>query len=227
ITARALGRTTWSVTRTVKPEDDTETIEVPKLAEANPSVATAPPSGPVKPVAVAIKPPEPVAPPHAAEPHAVPPPAAAAATAEPPDTKALTERDNTPVPETPGPSHSSYTPAIIVGAGAVVLGGVSAWFYYAAHDEYGHAVATNNIAAKNDAPNSPQQVADVGRANQQRDTANTRIYTGDVFVGAAGVAAAVSVYLYIRARDGRRAETTAIAPVAGPQLTGLAVVGHW
>jgi hypothetical protein len=237
ITARALGRTTWTVTRTIKPEDDTETIEVPKLAETNPTVATAPPAAPVKPVVVTVKPPapvavavkppapEPVAPPRAADSHAVPPPAAAAATAEPPDTKALTEHDNTPVPETPGPSRPSYLVPLAVGAGAVVLGAIAFGFNVAGNTLYRNSTTEYARYHRPDIPDELNPFAE--DAEQRHDKANSRRYAAEAFGGAALVGAGVAVYLYVRTRGERQTETTAIAPVAGPQLTGLAVVGRW
>ena len=105
----------------------------------------------------------------------------------------------------------SYVPAIAVGGGALVLGGAALGFSLAGDSKY------------NDAKKATTQAQQDSLVHQ----ANTRRYVAQgVGIGAA-VAAGAAVYLFFHTRSERQAEAVAIAPIAGPSVGGLAVVGRW
>lgn len=216
ITARAPGHASWSTTRTIKVESDVQTIEIPKLAEARPGapVAAAPGSSPAGAPSVARA--------GAGSPGATPPARiGGSGGAEPPAPGARSVAEATPEPATPPvttpasdqreAAHSRTVP-LVVGAGALVLGGGALAFHLWGNRLYDRAKASTHV----------------DRADLY-NSANTRRYLAAGFGVAAIGCAGTAVYLYIRTR-GRgehRAETTAVAPIASPQLAGLAVVGSW
>jgi hypothetical protein len=111
----------------------------------------------------------------------------------------------------PTRAQPSYVPAIAVGAGAIVLGGAALGFSLAGDSKY------------NDAKKATTQAAQDSLVHQ----ANTRRYFAQG-VGIAAVAAAgTAAYLYFHTRRERQSESIAVAPIAGPALGGLAVVGAW
>jgi hypothetical protein len=235
ITARAPGRTPWSITKTIKVEGDAQTIEIPKLADPRPLAVAA---APVTASPPAAKPAAPVSPspsPSPAKPAVVvdthtgsrpevPPPATAAAATEPTDPPAHAERDATPVPEAPSPSRPSRVVPIVLGASAIVLAGVAVGFEIAGNSKYDQAVRLNGT---NPSGNFGPDPATQREAQSLYQQANNRRYIAEGLGVAAIGCAGVAVYLYVRNRGEQRAETAAVTPIASPGLAGLAVVGSW
>lgn len=184
ITARAPGREPWSTTRTIKIEADAQTVEIPELIDAKP----APPS-------IAVS--------RAADPAEVVAPASAVAPATP-----------TPGPASPADEPESVharTLPIVVGAGALALGGAALAFHLWGNSTYDRAKASTNQDERDNLYHS----------------ANTRRYFAEGVGVAALGSAGVAVYLYTRSRGEHRADTAAVTPVASPQFAGLTVVGSW
>jgi len=198
LTARAPGRSPWTITRTIKPESDNQTIEVPRLDEAKPA----------PPPAVSRTSP-PVAPPQDA--------AKVAATAPPARTAERPAEPPAPVSDAP-PATTDAPPSlavpIAVGAGALVLGGVAFGAKLSGDKQYDNALAAN-------------RQGDAARAQSLYDTANTRRYVAIGLGVAAAGTAGLAIYLYVHGRGERRSDPTALVPLASPQLAGLAVLGHW
>ncbi|HEY0190920.1 MAG TPA: hypothetical protein VGC42_07330, partial [Kofleriaceae bacterium] len=119
ITARAPGRTTWTVTRQIAVEGDRVQLEVPKLVDPTAVVAVAPP------------------PPPAPNPH-VPPPEPAAAVTAPPSAPAAVPVDA----ETRQPG---YTTPIIIGVGALALAGAGVYFELHSHSTRDEAERLNQV----------------------------------------------------------------------------------
>lgn len=205
ITARAPGHTPWSVTRTIKPESDAQTVEVPRLVEAKPVPVATGKSG-VKPTG---GPPvaggetgSRIAPPRTARPGSV----ASRGDGEPP---AVPSRSSPPATDQPTRSRSLVLP-IALGAGALALGGAALAFNISGDNTYDRAKASTDPAERDSLYHS----------------ANTRRYLAEgCGVAALGMAGA-AVYFYFRGR-GERDASTAMAPVVSPQLAGIAVIGHW
>ena len=128
ITARAPGRDPWSTTRTIKPEGDSQTVEIPKLDEPRPVAQRSPTPArdPAEP---------PAAPAHATEVPAGQPPAGAPS-AGPPGEHLSTEGT---VSDRPMP----YVP-IALGGGALVLGGAALYFNHAGDKLHDDAVAQHS-----------------------------------------------------------------------------------
>ncbi len=186
ISARAPGYATFTATRTIKIEGDAQTIEIPALVPAKPpAVARTPRPGEPKPSAG---------------------PTTERASSTTTGTVAL---QASPGGERRG--RSTLVP-IVVGAGAVVLGGAALGFELSGRSKYDDAKAIDD---------------DQARRNSLEDAANTRRYVAQALGVAAIGTAGVAVYLYVRGRGERRPATAAVTPVASPQLTGLAVVGSW
>lgn len=118
---------------------------------------------------------------------------------------------SSPPPAPREPTLPTYRAAIAVGAGALVLGGVGIYFEVHSHSIRDEAV---RLGQQNDP-----------RATSRNDDASRQRIIGEVFDVAALAAAGVSIYLGVRVH--RERESFAIAPVAGPALTGVAISGHW
>jgi hypothetical protein len=222
ITARAPGRAPWSTSKTIKIESDAQSVEIPKLAEAKPAApVAAAPAGPAPASGrPATSPPAAISTGHPPDSGAVSPsgrPAspsvAAANTASPKDTLPSSPASPTSglARDQPGAGPSRTLP-LVVGAGALVLGGAAFGIHLWADRTYDDAKKEMGDQAKRDA---------------LEHSANTRGYiaqgVGIAAIGCAGVA----VYLYIRNRGEGRADATAMTPVASPQFAGVAVVGRW
>ena len=221
VTARAAGRTPWSITRTIKIESDTQVIEVPRLAEAMPAApppsvsraAGAPIPGPTRVTppgggpAIAASPP-------GGEPHTVP------GSSSPPVARASPQPASAAVPVTASPADQPETARaasriiLVAGAGALAFGGAGLGFFLWSHGTYDRAKS---------------ETTDQRRRDALVDSANTRVYIaeglGVVALGCAG--ATVYLYLRDRGRGDHPAGATAMTPVASPQFTGLAVTGSW
>jgi len=140
------------------------------------------------------------------KPVAAPPPVAAAPAPDPGhDTQPATGVART----ADAPSKLPVVP-LVVGGGALVLGGVAIAFELSGNRLYDRAKAAGR-----------------GPGDSLYQSANTRRYLAEGFGVAALGAAGAAVYLYVTSRGDGRPDTTALAPVASPQLTGLAVVGTW
>lgn len=111
----------------------------------------------------------------------------------------------------PPEGRRSHTLPLVVGAGAVVLAGASLGFDLWGDSLYSQAKASLDPASR----------------NSRYGQANTRRYLAEGFGVAALGCAGAAVYLYLRGGGDRRAEATAVTPVASPPLTGLAVAGSW
>lgn len=243
ITARAPGRAPWSTTKTIKVESDVQIIEIPKLTEAKPGAPIA--AGPAgKPGAPSVAkagaegvvttpssggpgnaPAVPVSHSQAGSPGGTAPARITSSPgsspgAEPPAPGARSVAEATPEPATPQvttpasdqrEAAPSRTVPLIVGAGALVLGGGALAFHLSGNSTYDKAKAATTQAQQDDLYHS----------------ANTRRYLAEGFGIAAVGCAGAAVYLYIRSRGEHRAETTAVAPIASPQLAGVAIVGSW
>ena len=110
----------------------------------------------------------------------------------------------------PSPARSFPVVPVVVGGGSVVMAGVAIGFLVSGNRLYDRAKAAGPGAA----------------GESLRSSANTRRYLAEGFGVAAVGCAGAAIYLYVSDRGGR-SDATAIAPVASPQLTGLAVVGTW
>jgi len=119
-------------------------------------------------------------------------------------------RSRDPVPAAPVRSSHVRVMPLLIGGGSVVLGGVAIGFLVSGNRLYDRAKA-----------------AGPGPGEALRRSANTRRYLAEGFGVAALGCAGAAVYLYVSGRDDARSDATAIAPLASPQLTGLAVVGTW
>ncbi|HET7504706.1 MAG TPA: hypothetical protein VFK02_26975 [Kofleriaceae bacterium] len=124
--------------------------------------------------------------------------------------------ESPPATPSPGPDEPpgiwhTYKLPIAVGAGALVLGGVALAFNSSGDSAYDQA---------KHAPTQGDQDSLYKKANQRR-------YFAEAFAGAAVGCAGAAVYLYVRSRGEHREETTALMPVASPDLAGLAVTGTW
>jgi len=112
----------------------------------------------------------------------------------------------------PAPARSSRAVVVplVLGGGSVVLAGVAVGFLVSGNRLYDRAKAAGQ-----------------GPGDPLRASANTRRYLAEGFGVAALGCAGAAIYLYVSSRTDGRSDATAIAPVASPQLTGLAVVGTW
>jgi len=108
-------------------------------------------------------------------------------------------------------SHANIAP-IVLGAGALVLGGGAVAFELSGSSKYDDAKKITDDQAKRDS---------------LENTANTRRYVAEALGVAAIGCAGVAVYLYVRGRGEGHAQTTALTPIAAPQLAGLALTGRW
>jgi hypothetical protein len=99
---------------------------------------------------------------------------------------------------------------LVVGGGALILAGAAIAFDLSGNRLYDRAKAAGS-----------------GPGDSLYQSANTRRYLAEGFGVAALGAAGAAVYLYVAGRGDGRPDTTALTPVASPQLTGLAVVGTW
>ncbi len=190
ITARAPGRTPWTVTRQIQVERDNVQIEIPRLVDPSAAVAVAPRPPPAPP---------PVTPP-------------AVVTPPPPSVVTTPPASSEPAQVDTGSAGPSYTAPLVVGAGALALAGVGVYFELHSHTTRDTAEHLNSI--------------DPGMAKAKNDDASSQRITGEIFDLAAVAAAGVAVYLGVRVHRAREAEV-AIAPIAGPQLTGVALSGRW
>ncbi|MEO7730028.1 MAG: hypothetical protein ABIY55_03580, partial [Kofleriaceae bacterium] len=109
------------------------------------------------------------------------------------------------------PSHSNRAP-IALGAGALVLGGVAVAFELSGSSKYDDAKKVTDDQTQRDSLES---------------AANTRRYVAEALGIAAVGCAGVAVYLYVHGRGERQPPTTALIPIAAPQLAGLALTGSW
>jgi len=107
-------------------------------------------------------------------------------------------------------AHARTLP-IVVGAGALVLGGGALALHLSGNSTYARAKASND---------QPQR-------DSLYHSANTRRYAAEGFGVAAIACAGAAVYLFVRGGGEHRPDATSLLPVASPQLTGLAVVGSW
>jgi hypothetical protein len=204
IAASAPGREPWSTTRAIKAEGDSQTIDVPKLAETSAPVAARAGS----PAAPAVQPepsngPRDDAPVRTTQPDTV--------QAEPRPGPASGE-DRPSIAGTTG-DRSPYALPLALGGGAVLLGVVGLGLELSSERTYDRAKADNTAG-------------NVSSANALRDSANTRRHLGQGFGVAAAACAGVAIYLYVRGRSESRS-ATAMTPVVSPELTGLAVAGRW
>lgn len=123
--------------------------------------------------------------------------------------------DSRPNPERPQPAptaHSNLVP-IVVGAGALVLGGAALGFHLSGNSQYDKAKA---------------EMSDQQKRDDLESSANTRRYVAEALGVAAIGAAGVAVFLYVHGRGEHRASSeTALVPVASPDLAGLAISGAW
>jgi len=219
ITARGPGREPWSTTRTIRPEGDGQTIEVPRLAvvkPAAPPVVAAPSTPP--PVAPAVRPPSPAVTTTTTTPAPKEPaPTVASAPTPPPpgrgDAPPGEATSAAPAADPPETSRS-YTLPIAFGAGGLALGGTALAFHLWGNRLYDQAQAANNRGAR-------------PMAESLRSSANTRRYLAQGFLAGALACTGVAVYLYVRGRSENRSPATAVAPIVSPDLAGLAVVGRW
>jgi len=213
ITARAPGRTPWSVARTIKVEGDTVTVEIPKLTDATSS-----------PVARAGGTAGPSAEPrtgHATGAAPAPPPVVATRTgggggAEAPAASPAPapDRSDAGAPDRPEPARSYLLP-IGFGAGALALGGAALGFDLWGDRTYNRAKTARETGASQSTVSSLVS------------SANTRRYLAEGFGVAALGCAGAAVYFYVTGRGEVQREATAVIPVASPQLTGLAITGAW
>jgi tetratricopeptide (TPR) repeat protein len=102
-------------------------------------------------------------------------------------------------------------PWMVAGGGALALGGAAVGFHLWGNSTYDRA----------------KEATDQAKRDSLEDSANTRRFVAQGLGAAAVVTAGVSVYLYVRSRGSDESPTTALAPVASPQLTGLAFTGSW
>ena len=108
------------------------------------------------------------------------------------------------------PLPPSKLPAILTGAGAIVLGGVALGFELSARSVYSDAEAE----------------ADNARQSSLWDSANRRRHVAQAFGVAALAASGVAVFLYLRST--RTSSThTAMVPVLAPGAAGVAWTGTW
>jgi hypothetical protein len=190
----------WSATRTIRPEADAVTVEIPRLDD--PRVA-----GAAKPVA---KPAAPAAAP-AAKPATLPPaPAPAAA----PGPAQLVERHAREArPEPSGPSTARRVLPFALGGAALALGGGAIGFKISGDHRYDEAVAVN--------------MRDNGAAAALHDAANTRLYAAQALGAAAIACTGAAIYFYLSGRAESPPPITAIVPTASAQHAGLAILGRW
>lgn len=240
ITARAPGRAPWSTTKTIKVESDTQSVEIPKLAEAKPgapvaasrpgspggaSPATTAPAGTPPGVATsagAAGGAPSSAKPATGSPVGAPPVApsrpGSSGGAEPPAPGSRSVATTTPDPMTPPAidrpeSRRSYGLPIAFGAGALALGGAALGFHLWGNSTYDQAKA---------------EMVDQGKRNDLESSANTRRHVAQGFGIAAIGCAGAAVFLFIRGGGGEsHAATMAMTPVASPQFSGLTVAGSW
>jgi hypothetical protein len=182
ITARAPGYTAFTISKTIKIEGDNQAVEIPALVAAPPP----PEVSRTTPPADVTQPAGPATP--ATRPAA-------------PDV-AATE---------PRASGSNLAP-IVLGAGAVVLGGAAVVFELSGDSKYDAAKKVTDDQKQRDALES---------------SANTRRYVAEALGIAAVGCAGVAVYLYVHGRGERHPPATALTPIASPQLAGLALTGRW
>jgi len=117
-----------------------------------------------------------------------------------------------PTTTTGTPARRSRTVALVLGGSALVLGGTAFGFELSGSSKYDDAKKITDNQARRDA---------------LEDSANTRHYVAQALGVAAIGCAGAAVYFYVRGRGETRPPTTALAPIATPQLAGLAVVGSW
>jgi hypothetical protein len=240
ITARAPGYAPWSATRTIKVESDAQAVGVPKLTAARPeapvavsragSPGGAPPAAPTPAGGVGGTPPvaKPVtaasggvsaspatsAASQGAPPRAGPPAPSSRTVADAAPEPAVTPTV-APAPDRPEPRSESahaHTLPLMIGAGALVVGGAALGFDLWGNSTYDKAKS---------------EMQDQARRDDLYHSANTRRYLAEGFGVAALGCAGSAVYLYLRGRGEGRANPTAITPVASLQFSGLAVAGSW
>jgi hypothetical protein len=253
LTARAPGREPWSVTRTIKNEGDSVTIEIPRLAELKPGaspvvVAHAPPAAP--PPAVTAHAPPAASPPAASPPSvsSAPLKAAPPAIASPdpsgaprgdrPSNSSVPERTARPASPPPVASRDGGSPgeAPSVALGASAEPGPSDQSQIGPSNLVpialgGGALALGGIALGfHLSGNSLYDRAQNATVQADRDSlyhsANARRYVAEVTGVAALGCAGAAIYFYVRGRSERR-PATAIAPVVSTDLAGFAVAGSW
>ncbi len=128
------------------------------------------------------------------------------------DAEAQTGAPAVVVSEAPVASPPARWPWMVASGGAVALGGAALGFHLWADRTYDDA---------------EKETSNQTRRDELEDSANTRRYLSQGFGIAAVGAAGVSVYLFIRSRGSDEAPTTALAPVASPELTGVSFTGSW
>jgi hypothetical protein len=158
----------------------------------------------VEAVAAAAETPAP-APVKPAAPVAAPPPVVAVVAPRP--------SDGPPDVQPRKPSQSLILP-VALGVGALALGGAAIGFHVAGNHAYDDSLKADAAGMR------PE-------ADKLHRSANNRRYAAQGFGVAALACAGTAVYFYLTGRSTDRSEGVAVAPVASPQLAGLAVVGSW
>jgi hypothetical protein len=237
ITARAPGYTTWSTTKTIKPESDAQTVDVPRLVKAEPTPVAATKPGASKPAA--SKPGATTAPGTSdasrdrrdsvasteprrdrdgetlrSRPSPTGTTSTTGATAIAPSSSSSSPARSSPRPGAPSPSDQPSSRSLVLpiafGAAALAFGGGALAFHLSGNSTYERAKAATDQEERDSLYNA----------------ANTRRYLAEGCAVAALGMAGVAVYITLRGgRESRSA--TAMAPVVSPQLTGLALVGRW
>jgi hypothetical protein len=204
ITARAPGRTVWSGSVTIKPESDSHTIEIPRLADPKAVAATR--GKPDAAVAGTPTRPDRTAPSPAAERTQRAEPSSVASVASVPgaDPAAGSPSDR------PARRRSLMWP-ITLGTGALACGGAALAFHLSGNRTYERA----------------KDAVDPAERDSLYNAANTRRYLAQGFGVAALGLAGTAVFVYLRGRGSDAESTAAVAPVVSPGLAGLAVVGRW
>jgi hypothetical protein len=123
-------------------------------------------------------------------------------------------------PAEAGRTGRSYILPIAFAAGAFVAGGAALGFNIAGDQKY-------DAAKKANMPPPGGRAVDPAMVNALYQDANTRRYLAEAFGAAAIGCAGAAVYFFLRGGSDGGSQATALAPVASPRLTGLAVVGSW
>lgn len=105
----------------------------------------------------------------------------------------------------------SYAVPIMLGSGALALGGVSLAFKLKGDSQYDKAKA---------------EIQSQDRRDSLSRSATNWLNVARGFLAGAVVCAGAAVYFYVR-DPGEGQTATAVAPVVSPGLAGLAVVGSW
>lgn len=139
------------------------------------------------------------------------PPTEPAAAEEDPQAEEGQQAPAVVVSAAPVASPRAQWPWMVAGGGALALGGAAVGFHLWGESTYDRA----------------KKSMDQSKRDELEDSANTRRFLAQGFGVAAVGAAGVAVFLFIRSRGSDEVNTTALAPVASPELTGLSFSGSW